>query len=253
MSPPAGSMSWLQRAALASARVHHAGHVPAAIRGQELQALAHRGLVEALPGIELVDLHRPCIAAQFRITAAGRRRAEATPRPQLIVVPCASRKSDQAVAAAEQMYIGSYHLAARKAALAVIGSREQLLVLSAKFGLLRLSDHILAYDLTSGQPGTVGPQALREQAHHLAVTGCRVTVLAGLRYAALARHVWTDLHHPLAGARGIGDHLAYFATQYGPPAEARETTGGRTVSTGPTRHSHTMRPARAISSSGAIT
>jgi hypothetical protein len=207
-------LSWEQRAGLGSALLHPAGHVPAAVRGPHLQELDRRGLVEPLPGIAPRDLHRPCRVPQFRITPAGRLRASAGPQPHLVVVPCAMRKSGQAVAPASQLYVGSYHLAARRAAAALTGSEGRVAILSAKFGLLWPSDRILDYDLRAGQPGTISAQILRRQAHHLAVTGCRVTVLAGSRYAALARQVWSELQHPLAGARGIGDHLAFFADQY---------------------------------------
>jgi hypothetical protein len=216
--PLEAGLSWEQRAGLGSARLHPAGHVPAAVRGADLRELDRRGLVEPLAGIAPRDLDRPCRVPQFRITPAGRLHAFAGPRPHLVVVPCAMRKSGQAVAPAGEMYVGSYHLAARRAAAALAGSEDRVAILSAKFGLLWPSDRILDYDLRAGQPGTISAQTLRRQAHHLAVTGCRVTVLAGSRYAALARQVWGELRHPLAGARGIGDHLAFFAGQYRPAA-----------------------------------
>ncbi|MER6442322.1 hypothetical protein ABT275_39240 [Streptomyces sp. NPDC001185] len=89
-------------------------------------------------------------------------------------------------------------------------------MLSAKFGLLRAEDRILHCDLRAGQHGTVAVDVLRHQAHALAVSGAEMTVLAGKAYAALARCAWPDLHHPLTGARGIGEHLAFFACLYRP-------------------------------------
>ncbi|MFK0047903.1 DUF6884 domain-containing protein [Streptomyces sp. NPDC090741] len=221
---PSADLSWGQRAALRTALVHPAGHVPAAAVEEDLQILEHLGLIEPIapdgtydPGLAL--------AARWVLSAAGRIRAAATPRPRLIVVPCSMRKSGQAVAPAGEMYTGSYHLAARKAAFALCGEESRPLILSAKYGLLRLEDRILDYDLKAGQAGTVTAAGLRRQAHHLAVSGCRTTVLAGKQYAEIARHVWPDLHHPLAGARGIGDHLSYFAVRYG--------AGPRTAGSGP--------------------
>ncbi|MEJ8640018.1 DUF6884 domain-containing protein [Streptomyces sp. MS2.AVA.5] len=218
-------LSWEQRAGLSSAQLHSAGHVPATVRGADLKELDRRGLVELLAGITPGDLDRPCRVPQFRITPAGRLHVAAAPRPHLVVVPCAMRKSGQPVAPAGEMYVGSYHRAARRAACAAAGNEGRVAILSAKFGLVWPSDRILDYDLRAGQPGTISAQTLRRQAHHLAVAGCRVTVLAGSRYAALARQVWSDLQHPLAGARGIGDHLAFFAGQYrAAPAAAPATS-----------------------------
>lgn len=115
------------------------------------------------------------------------------------------------------MYCGSYHRAARRAANALAtGPYSQVLVLSAKFGLLQTGDRILHYDMRAGQHGTVTGEVLRRQAHYLAVSGAEATVLAGKAYAALARSAWPALHHPVDGARGIGDHLAFFASLYGP-------------------------------------
>ncbi|MFE2640118.1 DUF6884 domain-containing protein [Streptomyces scopuliridis] len=212
---PQVDLTWEQRAGLGSALLDPAGHLPAAVRGAALAELVRHRFAEPLPGADGRDIDLPSRVPQFTITDAGRERAAAGPRPRLLVVPCAMRKSGQAAASAEDMYVGSYHLAARQAAAALAGHDGRLLILSAKFGLLHPGDRILDYDLRAGQAGTVSAPILRRQARHMAVTGCQVTVLAGQRYAALARQVWSDIRHPLAGARGIGDHLSYFA-QYRP-------------------------------------
>ncbi|MFE6272261.1 DUF6884 domain-containing protein [Streptomyces goshikiensis] len=221
---PSTGLSWGQRAALHAGAVHPAGHIPAAASEHDLLLLESLGLIEPIiPGPSYG--RGLALVPRWVLSTAGRSRATLTPRPQLIVVPCSTRKSGQTVAPAGEMYTGSYHLAARKAAFALSGEEIGPLILSAKYGLLRLEDRILDYDLKAGQTGTIGGAALRRQAHHLAVSGCRTTVLAGKQYAELARHVWPDLHHPLAGARGIGDHLSYFAAQYG--------SGPRTAGSGP--------------------
>ncbi|MFD7554191.1 DUF6884 domain-containing protein [Streptomyces sp. NPDC059835] len=222
---PSTGLSWGQRAALHAAAVHPAWHIPAAAAEDDLQILESLGLIEPItPGPSYG--RGLALTPRWVLSSAGRNRVTLTPRPQLIVVPCSMRKSGQTVAPADEMYTGSYHLAARKAAFALSGEESRPLILSAKYGLLRLEDRILDYDLKAGQAGTVGGAALRRQAHHLAVSGCRTTVLAGKQYAELARHVWPDLHHPLAGARGIGDHLSYFAAQYG-------SSSSRTAGSGP--------------------
>lgn len=213
---PRAILSWEQRAGLGAARLDAGGVLPAAVRGNALAELVGHGLAEPLDGVDAEDLDLHCRRPQFRITGAGRDVAAAAPRPRLLVVPCAMRKSGQAAGPAEDMYTGSYHLAARRAAAALARDDGRIVILSAKFGLLHPGDRILDYDLRAGQAGTVTAPILLRQARHMAVTGCRVTVLAGIRYADLARDVWSGIEHPLAGARGIGDHLSYFAALYRP-------------------------------------
>lgn len=133
-------------------------------------------------------------------------------------------KLDVPVAPAGEMYVGSYHVASRRAAEAASsGGAAQVLTLSAKFGLLLDEDRILHYDLRAGDSGTVAPEVLVRQAHFLGVSAARVTVFAGKAYAELARQEFRPgLEHPLEG-RGIGQHLAFFADLYrhGRPAGPR--------------------------------
>lgn len=205
-----------QRAGLHTAAVHAEGHVPPSLPDAEVRGLAELGLVEML-GAATADRFGPLTrAARCAITDAGRSRARFEPLPQVLVVPCSMGKADVPVAAAAEMYVGSYHVAARKAARAAASDGSALvLTLSAKFGLLRDEDRILHYDLRAGQTGTVSPRVLARQAHFLGVSAARVTVFAGKAYADLARTIWPALEHPLAG-RGIGEHLAYFADLYRP-------------------------------------
>ncbi|MCX4784041.1 MULTISPECIES: DUF6884 domain-containing protein [unclassified Streptomyces] len=240
--PPAGEpqaveLSWAQRAGLHSAAVHPAGDVPASLADSELYGLERLGLIGEI-GPRLRRLGPHTRAAQFRINAAGRTRVLGEALPRVVVVPCSNTKSAAPAGAAGEMYIGSYHRAARRAAETQAGPDSQLLVLSAKFGLLRPQDHILRYDLRAGQRGQVPRAVLLSQAHHLAVGVADVTVFAGKAYANLARTVWPALAHPLAGARGIGDHLAFFADLYAPDRRGGAPDGpglcpqgqGRTIS-----------------------
>ncbi|MGW2686375.1 DUF6884 domain-containing protein [Streptomyces sp. NPDC001414] len=213
-----------QRAGLHAAVRHPRGHLPPAVLVHDLVGLVERRLAEPVPRQpEGAHTRSPrCL-----ITDRGRERAAHEPNPRLILVPCSSAKADLPVAQAQEMYVGSYHRAARRAADALAaGTDTHVLVLSAKFGLLRAEDRILHYDLRAGQHGTVAGDVLRRQAHDLAVSGAEVTVLAGKAYAALARCAWPDLHHPLAGARGIGDHLAFFASLYHPGRQMDPPAGG---------------------------
>lgn len=217
------SLSARQRAGLHAAAVHAEGHLPPSVPDSEVHELAEQGLVEPIAA-NAADRFGPLARApRFHITGRGRDRTRTEPLPQVLIVPCSMGKLDVPVAPAGEMYVGSYHVAARRAAAAASADGSaQVLILSAKFGLLRDDDRILHYDLRAGNSGTVSPQVLARQAHFLGVSAARVTVFAGKAYADLARTIWPGLEHPLEG-RGIGQHLAFFAALYRPgrPAGAR--------------------------------
>ncbi|MFE7332560.1 DUF6884 domain-containing protein [Streptomyces sp. NPDC057565] len=140
-------------------------------------------------------------------------------RPRVVVVSCGGRKSttnqDVKIPAGD-LYTGSYHRAARRAAEALSqgGQRARALILSAMWGLVSLHEPIAPYDLKAGEEGTVTGDQLRRQAAALGINEAHVTVLGGRAYVDLARHVWPDLTAPLEGSRGIGDHLARLADIY---------------------------------------
>lgn len=209
------ALSPAQVAAMHAAALHADGAVPASIAAADRYVLTARGLLEDVAN-STAAVHS--LTPRSRITATGKRLARHLPRERLVLVPCAARKALRPVAPAAAMYTGSYHRAAVRAAKALTTHGGRWLIVSARYGLLRPDDRILHYDLRAGQSGTVSAATLRRQAHHLAVTGADVTVLAGQQYTRLLQAIWPALHHPLAGARGIGDHLAYFATLYGTAA-----------------------------------
>ncbi|MER8119107.1 DUF6884 domain-containing protein [Streptomyces sp. NPDC094031] len=205
-----------QRAGLHAAAVHAQGHVPPSVPDPEVRELGEAGLIETIAAAGTARFGPLSRAPRFRITSRGRDRLRAEPLPEILVVPCSMGKLDVPVARAGEMYVGSYHVASRRAAAAAsAGGAAQILTLSAKFGLLRDEDRILHYDLRAGDSGTVAPEILARQAHFLGVSAARVTVFAGKAYADLARTVWPALEHPLEG-RGIGQHLAFFADLYNP-------------------------------------
>ncbi|MFE7485056.1 DUF6884 domain-containing protein [Streptomyces sp. NPDC057552] len=209
-----------QRAGLHAAAVHAEGHVPPSVPDPEVQELGELGLVETIDAGGSDRFGPLSRAPRFRITSRGRDRVRAEPLPKVLVVPCSMGKIDVPVAPACEMYVGSYHVASRRAAAAAsAGGAAQVLTLSAKFGLLLDEDRILHYDLRAGDSGTVAPEVLARQAHFLGVSAARVTVFAGKAYADLARTVWPGLEHPLEG-RGIGQHLAFFADLYRPGRRA---------------------------------
>jgi len=259
---PAVPLTRVQRRWLHTAAAHPAGHFPTGCNLRTLAALETAGYVEWAPPyhhgrrLPIADSLKPH-PGTVRITTAGRRRAAREERERVVIVACGGRKAVYADglrkgepvigARAGELYVGSYHRAARRAAdvLTRTGRAGRVLILSAKHGLVELDKHILNYNLRAGDPGTVDGEELRRQAHELGISGAAVTVLGGRAYVGLAREVWEDVDTPLAKARGIGDHLARLAAIYDPerrpaevaaveelPAEVAEASGDASRSVG---------------------
>jgi len=131
---------------------------------------------------------------------------------RLVIVACGSRKAACLEASAGEMYVGSYHLAARRAAEAIATPGTRVMILSAWYGLLDPADQILRYEMRLGRRGAISAQGLREQAEQLGLLATTdVVVLAPAAYADLAIQMWPHAHQTLAGIRGIGDQMARFA------------------------------------------
>jgi hypothetical protein len=216
-APDVAGLDYRVRAALLEAASHPTGKAPGCTNAWVLQELIDRGAFTAREGVG-------------SITEAGRRAAATLPRERVVIVPCGGKKQqDSEVCEAGAMYVGSYHKACRRAAEVLAGGDGRVLILSAKFGLLKPSHYIPRYDLKAGDPGTVSAESLREQAHKLYITGADVTVLGGAEYVQLVRQVWQDAQAPLSGCRGIGEQLARLAAIYKDnpaPAVAEAPTGG---------------------------
>lgn len=142
------------------------------------------------------------------------RRQLPTPPPaptRLVIVACGARKTPAYETPAGQMYTGSYHKAARRAADTIAASAPgtRVMILSAMYGLVDLDELILRYDLRLGHRYAITAQGLREQVEQLGMLDtAEVVVLAPAAYADLATHVWPHAQRPLAGTRGIGDQMA---------------------------------------------
>ncbi|WP_262060182.1 DUF6884 domain-containing protein [Streptomyces sp. STR69] len=130
-------------------------------------------------------------------------------KPELVVIPCGSRKLDHPARAAD-MYVGSYHRACRSAAEAL--RPDRLLILSARYGLLDLDDVVEPYDTPHGATGAVTAPVLLEQATLRGIVRLDpVVALGGARHVGLVHAVWPHAHTPLAGTRGMGEQMARLA------------------------------------------
>ena|GEM_PF-861234 len=138
---------------------------------------------------------------------------EPAPAPaRLVIVGCGARKRTT-ISDAGNMYIGSYHRAARRAADALLRPGDRVMILSAKHGLLALDDPIRPYELRLGQAGAVDADTVRRQAEELGLLAAgEVIVLAGKAYADMVTAVWPHALRPLDGYAGLGHQLHRLAT-----------------------------------------
>ncbi|MGJ3559650.1 DUF6884 domain-containing protein [Streptomyces sp. INA 01156] len=110
---------------------------------------------------------------------------------------------------AEERYTGNYFRACLMAAEVMDGAT---MVLSAKHGLISLSEEIEDYNLRMGEPGSVSLRFLQGQVDSLGLQDAKVTILGGQDYVAFARLLWPDVEAPLKG--GIGQQLKQLASIY---------------------------------------
>lgn len=121
----------------------------------------------------------------------------------LVVIPCSGPKLE-APAPAGDIYTGSLHVAARKAADKLTAAGGRIVVLSALHGFLPLEQVIDPYDHTWRDAGAVSEQRLAEQALELGIAGAgRVVLLTPGEYTKRSLTVWPDAATPLAHL-GIG-------------------------------------------------
>lgn len=130
--------------------------------------------------------------------------------PVIAVVPCGSAKQVQKCPAGE-MYLGSYHAACRRFAGAWVKAHGgEVLILSAKYGLLGLADLIEPYELRMGKPGCVTATFVLGQAESRGLLAARhVLALGGRDYTRVCEAIWPHCATPLAGVGGIGKQLRW--------------------------------------------
>ncbi|MFF8629696.1 DUF6884 domain-containing protein [Streptomyces werraensis] len=128
-------------------------------------------------------------------------------RKPLVVVACGGKKSDApGKIPAEERYTGNYFRACLMAADVMDGPT---MILSAKYGLIPLTEEIENYDVKLGDPGSIRLGDVRRQVEALGLEDAKVTVLGGERYVKAARQIWPDAEAPLKG--GIGQQLKQLA------------------------------------------
>lgn len=120
----------------------------------------------------------------------------------VVIVPCGAKKRTEACTAGD-MYIGAMHQLARKAAAAL---SDEVLILSAKHGLLSLSAWIEPYEQRINKPGAIGTYMLRLQAEQRDLANATVIALLPRAYSAELRVAGVRIDDDvLAGTRTMGE------------------------------------------------
>lgn len=130
----------------------------------------------------------------------------------LVIIPCGAKKHQSKTVAAK-MYQGPYFKACLRYAQSII-RRDSILILSAKYGFLRLNQEIEPYELTLGDPGCVTAADLRKQCDALSLSERNDVALGGKRYTSMCRAVWPNVLTPVPSV-GIGKQMQWMKHHLG--------------------------------------
>ena len=120
----------------------------------------------------------------------------------IVVVSCGAAKRAGRHRACD-LYTGQYFRAAYRWATSVT-SPSNVYILSAKYGIVNAYDMIDSYDLTLGDPGSVSPNRVREQADQRGIASVSpVMVVGGTRYVIMAQTVWPTARAPFGKGGGL--------------------------------------------------
>lgn len=135
---------------------------------------------------------------------------------RVVIIPCGATKRDSACHAGD-MYIGAMHRLARRAADVLAsadpGAHADIVILSAKHGLLNPMTIIDPYEQQLGKPGAVTPDTVARQAADWGMHDRQVITLLPKRYSQLLTAAGIRIDHDLlAGSRTMGEQRARLAT-----------------------------------------
>lgn len=121
-----------------------------------------------------------------------------------VVIPCGAEKLTTSAKAAD-MYIGSMFKDALTTARGIV-SDENIFILSAKYGLVRLDQVIEPYDVKLGQPGTISKESLAGQIGEIIPAGTNVLSLLPADYHGrfIAGAGELNVDRAFEGTKGIG-------------------------------------------------
>lgn len=120
----------------------------------------------------------------------------------IAIIPCSAAKLDRPAPAGE-LYLGSLHRLARRAADAL---DARTLILSGRYGLVPTWQTLDPYEQRIDAPGAISAEQLAEQLDYLIPAGEIVwTMLPSAYRTALAAAGLVPTVDVLAGSRGIGE------------------------------------------------
>lgn len=129
-----------------------------------------------------------------------------------VIVSCGATKLDRPAFAGE-MYTGPFHRGCRRYALSLTDP-ERILILSARYGLLRLDQRIEPYNQRMGRPGSVSAETVRRQAREIGIDSDPILIM-GQDYERVACAVWPKSPTPLRGVGVIGKKLRWMKEHRG--------------------------------------
>lgn len=127
---------------------------------------------------------------------------------EIVVIPCGAAKAPEATEA-RNLYTGSMFAHALAAALDITeGNEENVLILSALHGLLRLTDIVAPYDVKMGDAGSVTAATVADQMIALDITDADIFTLLPSAYLtvldAAARTHYNFVQDVYEADAGIG-------------------------------------------------
>jgi hypothetical protein len=127
----------------------------------------------------------------------------------IAIVACGEKKSPYPVKA-RYMYQGSYHKLCLNYALTLTA---RVYILSAKYGLLDLSEIIEPYNVKMDDKNSVKIDFIRQQAEELNLLNEKVIVLGGSEYVKICSKIWKEIETPLKGKGGLLQQLKWLNQQ----------------------------------------
>jgi|TARA_B100001971_G_C17972349_1_gene423037 hypothetical protein len=127
----------------------------------------------------------------------------------LVIIGCGQSKRAGTHEAASLYTSGYFRL--KLAYARTIAKDDSILILSGKYGFVRLNERISSYDQHIGNVGAVSDASLREQATLLKNSNQGVVVLGGSDYVERVRRLWPDCTAPLNG--GLPQQMKWLKAQ----------------------------------------
>ena len=108
----------------------------------------------------------------------------------LVIISCGKAK-DKRPQPAAQLYTSAYFKVMLKFALCMT-TPENIRILSAKYGLLKLNQVVEPYELRVGEPNTITLNTVKDQARDQGLLNEQVYAVCGSDYARIILSVWSN-------------------------------------------------------------